>query len=91
MSLPAPGDGREPAGRLSGVVREFQHDADAGRLRGAAHDHHVRPHRQAGATPVLNAVSFFLIMVPGTRALIGVVAQREKRVAAELRAQAADG
>ena len=41
---------------------------------------------KAGATPVLNAVSFFLILGSGTLALISVVAQREKRVAAAARA-----
>ena len=42
---------------------------------------------KAGATPVLNAVSFFLILGSGTLALISVVAQREKRVAAEPQAK----
>ena len=35
---------------------------------------------KAGATPVLNAVSFFLIVGSGTLALISVTVQREKRV-----------
>jgi spermidine/putrescine transport system permease protein len=34
-----------------------------------------------GATPVLNAVSFFLILVSGTLALISVIAQRERQPA----------
>jgi spermidine/putrescine transport system permease protein len=38
---------------------------------------------KAGATPVLNAVSFFLILGSGTLALISVVAQREKKPAAQ--------
>ena len=38
---------------------------------------------KAGATPVLNAVSFFLIIVSGGLAVISVVAQREKQVTAE--------
>ena len=38
---------------------------------------------KSGATPVLNAVSFFLIVVSGSLALISVIAQREKRPAAE--------
>jgi spermidine/putrescine transport system permease protein len=33
---------------------------------------------KSGATPVLNAVSFFLIVVSGTLALISVLAQRER-------------
>src|SRR5262245_19105580 len=33
---------------------------------------------KAGATPVLNAVSFFLIVVSGTLALVSVITQREK-------------
>ena len=41
---------------------------------------------KAGATPVLNAVSFFLILGSGTLALISVVAQREKRAPAAARA-----
>jgi len=36
---------------------------------------------KAGATPVLNAVSFFLILGSGTLALVSVIAQREKRSA----------
>jgi len=36
---------------------------------------------KSGATPVLNAVSFFLIVASGSLALISVVAQREKRPA----------
>jgi len=35
---------------------------------------------KAGATPVLNAVSFFLIVGSGTLALISILVQREKRV-----------
>jgi spermidine/putrescine transport system permease protein len=35
---------------------------------------------KAGSTPVLNAVSFFLIVGSGTLALISVVVQREKRL-----------
>jgi len=35
---------------------------------------------KVGSTPVLNAVSFFLIVGSGTLALISVVAQREKKV-----------
>lgn len=38
---------------------------------------------KAGATPVLNAVSFFLIVVSGSLAVINVIAQREKPVATE--------
>ena len=38
---------------------------------------------KAGATPVLNAVSFFLIVVSGTLALISVLAQREPRAPAD--------
>jgi spermidine/putrescine transport system permease protein len=41
---------------------------------------------KAGATPVLNAVSFFLIVGSGTLALISVIVQREKRVPAESKA-----
>jgi spermidine/putrescine transport system permease protein len=37
---------------------------------------------KAGATPVLNAVSFFLIVVSGSLAVISVVAQREKQTRA---------
>jgi spermidine/putrescine transport system permease protein len=37
---------------------------------------------KAGATPVLNAVSFFLIVVSGSLAVISVIAQREKHPAA---------
>lgn len=39
---------------------------------------------KAGATPVLNAVSFFLLLVSGALALVSVLAQREKRVPGEL-------
>ena len=43
---------------------------------------------KAGATPVLNAVSFFLILGSGTLALISVIAQREKRRPAAAEAEA---
>jgi spermidine/putrescine transport system permease protein len=38
---------------------------------------------KSGATPVLNAVSFFLIVVSGSLALISVIAQRERRTPTE--------
>lgn len=38
---------------------------------------------KSGATPVLNAVSFFLIVVSGSLALVSLIAQREKRPAAQ--------
>ena len=46
VTLPflAPGPSRLVPGGVPGLVRELQHDADAGRLRRAPHHHHVRPH-----------------------------------------------
>ena len=42
-AVPGAGDDRGVPRRLPRVVRELQHDADAGRVRRAADDHHVRP------------------------------------------------
>ena len=54
---------------VSDVVREFQHDADAGGLGLAVDDHDVRQMRE-GASPVLNAVSLFLMVASVSIALV---------------------
>ena len=47
-ALPQAGADRRRRNRVSDVVRELQHDADAGRLRSSADDHDVRQNARRG-------------------------------------------